>query len=333
MLKTLPDYEHLDPLTRISPSRFFLTRDCSLRGVWQSNGRSTVLPVPPAARLGSVIHSIFDRACSGCLSASDVDSVWYDEVSRTERKMYEENENHLVPLHKSARGYEIKRLNTITKVRQLATEQVVVCKVCTATNQTSRSEVWLESSDGLLGGYVDQIVQQSNGVEIVDYKSGMITEQNSDDIKESYKIQLLLYAGLYFENHGEWPVQLTLSNLDGSEYNVPMDSEESTALLDKSRAKIREINTYISEGATTEDLASPSPAACYFCEYRPVCKKYWKTRRHTSDWPDDVSGKVDNVTGLGNGTLIVNLTTNKDSLYGDYPRIALRFSAKMYLPL
>ena len=211
-------------------------------------------------------------------------------------------------------GTKSKRINTIAKVKQLAAQRTVDLEVRAATNTTFRSEVWLQSNDGLLGGFVDRIVQKSNGVEIVDYKSGFVTERNSNKIKEQYRIQLLLYAGLYFESYGVWPVRLTLTNLIGSEYDVPMDSEESHALMEEARDKINEINTSISDGAATEDFANPSPAACMFCGYRPACRQYWKSRKQTPDWPYDVSGKVESLSILGNGSLIVQLMSNQQEL-------------------
>lgn len=55
----------LKPLERISPSQFPIFRKCKLRAIWSSCNAQALLPLPPSARLGIVIHKILEKAAKG----------------------------------------------------------------------------------------------------------------------------------------------------------------------------------------------------------------------------------------------------------------------------
>ena len=302
------DLPGLSPLRRISPSSYFQFMQCTLRAVWQANGKMSILPVSPAARLGSVAHRILDLAGRGRIDSESLYEAWEDAVSRVERQMCHAGEAHLIPLCNGARRYEVKKSLTLAAARRI-TAEFPASSISEATvGHAARSEVWLESSDGLLGGFVDRIVPGKHGVEIVDYKTGAVTDQRTGNVKEAYEVQLLLYAWLYHENDGEWPARLTVTTLAGAKHDVPMDVTQACQLVDEARCRLREI---ILAGSPPESLANPSPAACAFCGYRPACKKYWEKREQSPKWPTDVLGTLSSVEMLGNGTLFIVLGTGE----------------------
>lgn len=301
----------LSPLRRISPSRYHQFKQCTLREVWQANGKPPILSVSPAARLGSVAHKILELAGRRRIDSETLDEAWDDAVSDIEQKMRHAGEEHLLPLCNSVQRYEVKKSLTFAAARRITAEHPAGFIPEATDGPAARSEVWLESRDGLLGGFVDRIVPGEYGVEIVDYKTGAVTEQQTGNVRVAYEVQLLLYAGLYHENGGEWPARLTLITLAGAKHDVPMDTAKAHQLVDEARAKLIEINALISAGIPPESLASPSPAACAFCGYRPACKKYWEKREQSPEWPTDVSGTLSSVTMLGNGTLFIVLGTGE----------------------
>ena len=165
-----------------------------------------------------------------------------------------------------------------------------------------------------MGGVVDRIVPGDRGVELIDYKTGAVTENAIGDVKAAYEVQLLLYAGLYHENYGEWPEKLTLTSLTGTRHDVPLDVSRVHHLMDEARLKLNEINALITSEMPAERLANPSPAACAFCGYRPLCKESWKQREKNTKWPADLWGIVESVTMLGNGTLFLRLRTGEEQV-------------------
>ena len=119
-----------------------------------------------------------------------------------------------------------------------------------------------------------------------------------------------LYAGLYHEVKGDWPVKLSLIGIDRQKYSISFSQEECAELLDKARKLIDETNELIEAGLKPEDFANPSPAVCKYCSYRPACKKYWLSRECSDKWPFDVIGQVKEKSVLGNGFCRVSISNN-----------------------
>ena len=310
-LSSLPQNPpELTPLRRISPSRYHAINQCVLREVWHANRVAPILPVSPTIRLGLVAHRVLELGARSCLDNQEVIQVWNEATSHVEEQMRQAGEERFVPLSQSAQKFEVKKRLTFAAVQMMTTKQPPRTGSGGPGPGTAQVEAWLESEDGLLGGYVDRIVPGKSGVELLDYKSGAITERGTGVLKAAYESQLLLYAAIYWENRGAWPVRLTLASLAGTKHDVPLDTARACYLMDEARAKLRSINRLILSGVRPEGLANPSPAACTYCGYRPVCREYWKQREHNAEWPADVSGVVNSVKMLGNGTLFVALDTS-----------------------
>ena len=285
-------------------------KECALREVWRANRKLPLLPVSPAAKLGSVAHKILELVSRGHIDKDSLQEAWDEAVARVEEQMHEAGEDHLFPLRDSAQRYEVKKRLTFAAVHRITSAHPSEPPSTPVQGGTDvGAEVWLESADGLLGGFVDRIVPGDHGVEILDYKTGAVTEHETGDVKAAYEVQLLLYAGLYQEKTDDWPAKLTLATLGGTQHDVSLDTIRSRELMDEARANLRELNELVSGGASPEQLASPSAAACAFCGYRPACKRYWTERGPDMDWPVDVTGTVRTVTVLGNGTLRVTIDT------------------------
>jgi len=268
------------------------------------------LPVHPVARLGTVTHAVLESAVKGLMTdMGSFESIWNDEQKKVEDKMITNPvEAHLVPLETTVLNYDVKKLMCFGLIEQFlhapVTEEVV----------SQETEKWVESSDGKIGGMIDLVIQHKEGAEIVDYKTGSIVdEQSGGGIKEDYVVQLKLYAGIYFEALGSWPVRLSLIGLDKKKYDVSFSHEDCLDLMDKARQLVDEVNELIESGLEPKDFANPSPSTCKYCSYRPACRKYWLIRNSSDGWPIDASGKVKTKTVLGNGFCRVELDTKEGS--------------------
>lgn len=294
-------FRELEPLKRLSPSRYYQLKSCPLKEALQANRIPSMLPVAPAARLGSVAHRVLELAGQGCVAT--LEETWEEVLRQVENEMSEADEGMLLPLRESAQRYEVKKRLTFSAAQKIM-DSFSHTEVSSATHlKTIGAEIWLESADGLIGGYVDRIVPIGQGVEIQDYKTGTVLEQETGDVKDAYESQLHLYAGLYYETTGDWPLKLTISSFGGRNYDIPVNTDRAFQLMNDARAELVELNGYIRSGYPLEGIARPSANACFFCGYRPACNPYWQARSSDRVWPADAKGPLVEVSRLGNGSL------------------------------
>jgi hypothetical protein len=167
---------------------------------------------------------------------------------------------------------------------------------------------------------VDLIDRTAGAVLLRDYKSGSLEEPVDPPavvtVKESYRVQMMLYAAIIREREGRWPARAELESLDGSAVAViALEPLECLALL--ARAKRLLAATNASVDAVLQDparnlrpLASPGAEQCRYCEFRPACEAYWETREaNAGEWPDDIRGVVKRKTLLGIGTVMLEIGT------------------------
>ena len=309
----------LEPLERISPSQFPIFRKCELRAIWSSCHGQAVLPVPPSAHLGIVIHKILEKAGKGEITGDNSFYLaWISCVQKEENKMSSSwIEKHLVPLEKSVHNYEVKKQQCLLMVRKMASTIKHPSAKADSRKRASH-EVWLQTPDGKVGGYADAIMSTGAGDVIIDYKTGAIVESEhgafDSEIKYDYQIQARLYAALYNSMRSKWPASIELVGLDGISRTIPFRQEECSRLLDEARELINRINSVISiktenYGTVLGHLASPSPEVCRFCLYRPCCPAYWEKREAEleREWPHDAKGKLKEIKKLGNGLMLIKL--------------------------
>lgn len=291
----------LPQLGRVSPSLFNDLNECSLRGVLSAAKTPALLPGSPEARLGSLIHKMFELAEKGEVPDDTAfDVTWDRYLAKTEEEMAsDELEKHFLPLEEHTRMYAVKRQLCRDGTRKIAREGIArphgeAPLGATGAGTAAGSELWLETPDKLVGGRIDSVRRTAAGIEIVDYKSGNITEDtpSGKQVKETYQIQLKIYAALYFLAKGSWPSRLTLFGLNQQEHAVPFDRAECLALIEQAKQKLSQVNSLLVPGSSWEVLATPSPGACRFCRYRPACSKYIATSKDGSDWPLDAAGEV-----------------------------------------
>lgn len=130
----------------------------------------------------------------------------------------------------------------------------------------SENEVSVRSADGLFTGRIDRAERVEGGTRLVDYKSAVRA-----DLPERYERQIQIYAYLWQEARGEWPVEgLVVYPLISQVHAVPVDPERcQRVVLDAAE----EIARLYAASATTQ-LAKPG-TVCQVCEFRPWCEPFW----------------------------------------------------------
>jgi CRISPR/Cas system-associated exonuclease Cas4 (RecB family) len=214
------------------------------------------------------------------------------------------SEKHLVPLADSERTYEVKKIRTWNMIKN----EFVTPHVGNKFPSVSM-EKWLESASTKVRGRIDLLIIGESGAEIIDYKTGDIIDENGNP-KDEYQLQMKIYAALYHDNYSEWPKKLTVIGLNQERYNINFTPEECQKLILNLESKLDSINQIIMSIEPIFKLATPSPNACRFCMYRPSCRPYWRERNNSGDWPNDIAGRVVEMTISGIGLVRVVVENN-----------------------
>jgi hypothetical protein len=316
----------LKPIRRVSPSRYTAMRSCLLREVWTAAGNPPLLPPSPLAELGTVIHELLGAAGRGELEGAGHDRIertWVDLVSLAEKRMaLSALQRHQVPLSRSIPDYEVRKLRALHRAAEIA--GVAVRGRVGRPRQGLEHvgcEVWVESHDGQIGGYIDRATMTPEGVVLSDYKSGavLISEKGacSRVVRRAHKEQLMLYAALYRLTFGVWPARLEVVPLQGTAVAIPYDAEEADGLLAAAVAFLQDANRRVAEveigRGQTAGLASPCSGNCRLCLFRPACDAYWSARTQGSQakWPADVRGVVHETTRLRNGKVCMRIAQSE----------------------
>jgi hypothetical protein len=312
----------LKPIRRVSPSRYTAMRSCLLREVWTAAGNEPLLSPSPLAELGTVIHELLGVAGRGELEDGGHDGIertWVDLVALAEKRMaLSALQRHQVPLTRSIPDYEVRKLRAFHRAAEIAG---VAVRAHGGRPRQGREhtgcEVWVESHDGQIGGYIDRATMTEEGVVLSDYKSGavLISEKGtcSHVAGRAHKEQLLLYAALYRLTFRVWPARLEIVPLQGTAVAVPYDADEAEGLLADAVAFLQDANRRIAEVENgcgqTAGLASPCAGNCRICLFRPACQAYWSARTQGAQakWPADVRGSVYDVTRLRNGKVCMRI--------------------------
>ena len=312
----------LKPIRRLSPSRYTEMRCCLLREVWTAADNESLLPPSPLAVLGTVIHELLRSAGRGELEGEGngkIERTWLDLVALAEKKMeLSAMQRHQVPLSRSIPDYEVKKLRACHRAAEIA--RVAIRWQGSRYKQGTKYigfEVWVESPDGQIGGYIDRATMTPEGVILSDYKSGAVFNSSrnspSGGIRQTYREQLLLYAALFQLNCGVWPIRLEVVPLQGQPITIPFDTGEAQRIFKDASTFLYEANQRIEEVKNRHkeiiELATPRVANCMLCLFRPMCRAYWlaRTQEVQGKWPTDVRGTVIEMTRQHNGKVCIRI--------------------------
>lgn len=315
-------------LRRVSPSRYTAMQACLLREVWIASGNVPLLPPSPRAELGCIAHRILEAAGRGELEgvgSEKVDASWDTLVSEAEARMaLSPLTQHQVPLSRSVPDFQVRRLRTCRRAAEIAHDAHRSSGGhLDQFHSTTGFELWVESDDGQVGGFIDRVSLRADGVVLSDYKSGAVLESEHEDctgeIKHAYKIQMELYAALYWQKTGTWPIRLVVVPLQGESLDVHLEPAHAEHLLDEARAFLQSANGRIAavQGGSDDavGLATPQPEHCRLCLFRPACRAYWFARQREEDgkWPIDVQGIVQESVRLRNGRICLRIAETDSS--------------------
>jgi CRISPR/Cas system-associated exonuclease Cas4 (RecB family) len=318
----------------LTPSKFTAARACAWREVLSASVGRQLLPTSPAAWLGSVIHALIENIVNGIITnETDFDTAWRENVMRKETELVAEGRDAWLRLSATIPRFAFKKLQTKAflknhiarknlslPLKNNSTEPIDVVFLKGEAQQRLIdspkliAEQKLVAREGWLLGKADLVVETHQHVHIVDYKTGQIFD-DSDNLKEDYRAQLLLYAWLYADiNDGKYPNRLTILDLNQTAHDVeftPIDCEKYAA---EARQLLQRINNAI-ENQQFATLAKPNEDNCSFCSMRPVCS--YKSHQLAQNWID-TEGSIENIGVSKNGE-----TVQLNILYNDGKRLSI----------
>lgn len=300
-------------IQRISPSQFYSMKNCAYKSLLaEAMNKKALLPVSANAYYGTVLHKMLELISKGAIrNEEDFNTTFQEQIKLMEEKLVSDGYDFFVPLQKKVKDFIMKKILLKDHLRNVSERPT------RASNTKFHSEKWFESKDKLIGGKIDLVIEAEQEIEILDFKTGAITQDVLDDdgevsseVKEEYKEQLKLYAYLYFENIGKFPTQLSLVDLTKQKFTVDFSVNECNTIFEEAKTLLNSTNDSIDKGIFT---ANPTEANCKYCLYRPACSFYLK-HIETDNSFNDVSGSVQNVVKFQNGNVTLYLESG-DKLF------------------
>jgi len=300
-------------IKRISPSQFYSMKNCAYKSLLaEAFDKKPLLPLSPNAYFGTVLHKMLELIAKGILKSEDDFNAEFDkQVKALEEDLKQKGFGFFVPLKIKLRNFGLKKIQ-LKKHLKIASE-----KPTSLGNIKFHSEKWFESNDKFIGGKVDLVIENGNEIEIIDFKTGAITQDCLDDegeiysdVKNEYKEQLKLYAYLYFENTNKFPTDLSLVDLAKQKFPVEFSEQECKSLFDEAKTLLKSTNDSIK---TKSFSANPKQENCKYCLYRPACSFFHK-KIETDFSFNDVLGEIKDVKKFQNGNVSLFLQYGNKNL-------------------
>lgn len=300
-------------IKRISPSQFYSMKNCAYKSLLaEAFDKKPLLPVSPNAYFGIVLHKILELVTKGVIrNEHEFNTHFEEQVMFIESKLAEQGYDFLVPLQNNVKDFGLKKVLIKKHIRNFPEKSDVVSDV------SFQSEKWFESKDKFIGGKIDLVIEHDAEVEIIDFKTGAITEDKLDDdgevfteVKYAYQEQLKLYAYLYFETMGKFPKRLSIVDVAKQKFSIDFSQQECGELFEEAKELLIATNDSIANG---EYNAKPSETNCRYCLYRPTCTFFLQHLEQGAEY-NDVSGLVKNVIRYHNGNVSIDIENDKNKL-------------------
>lgn len=262
------------PRPPFGPTAVEIVRSCGLRLCFEASpGYEPRLTF--AARIGTAFHRTLESLATadrapGVALASGVRDRFEAELRTQVAEAASRPRERRLPKSEARQAAAIDAL--LQAAHRIARAEPARPEVGAPAKDASGSvevEVPVASSDGLFRGVVDRAEHSASGVRLLDFKSAL-----RDDLPERYERQLQLYARMWRDTRGAWPVAAdVVYPLAGTIHPVRVDPGACESVAAESAALVREVTT----ARRAADLARPGQV-CQVCAFRPWCEPFWETQ-------------------------------------------------------
>jgi hypothetical protein len=234
---------------KISPSKIYSYYECPFRISFEKEQNFN-----SNTRLGIVLHKMYELAIKG--KVEDFEVVFKREVAREEK---EEPKIDLI----TAYDFLVKKI----KMKKIIENISYKSPINGSAKNNMPPEITLEDNEKHIIGRVDFIKESDGEIEIIDFKTGVILNDNGE-IKKEYEWQLKLYAYLYDQTYGKFPTKLSLEDMCSKKYYIKFDVKDCEEIYKKAKELFHLINEN-----NIELLAQPSEEKCKNCYNRKKCDR------------------------------------------------------------
>ena len=282
----VPDYWYPSSLNRIATCglQFAYSRDPAFSNILRKSNTF--------AALGTIAHTLTELIWKRGLNDTPIDDLkrvleqkWDECAELSYEKLCGEWDGRDVPPPKDWPYFSMTRARTIRRlVHEVTEHRSNVNQSRNARGPLIETELIDESLR--LKGIPDRVTFTDNGFYVFDIKTGHAVEE----ISAPYRQQLLLYAHLVMKHTGLEPLAVALIRAGG---DVIWEDITSADIGDCVADVMEYIKRY-SKVAKTDplSLASPSPNACRFCDYKAICKAFWEDQDPAWEEHRGVVGEV-----------------------------------------
>ena len=292
IIQRLPNFATLrmESIGPIHPSRY--AAECWYphaisQLIFNNNWRNQGFLIPslaPNSYLGTIIHQLLEDRVHGLIH----DNSEYIERWKT---LVQETNSRIIATYPSVRNFDItdfrkmyESMMSVMKVSPLTSEQESQGKGASQFSLTT--EVSVEYK-GMFRGKIDRVKYNETGIELIDYKTGKIYDEDGN-LKQEYVFQLNIYALCFEYTFTKKVTKLTLLQTDDmTEFDVPILPSIS---LDVDN-RVKQISDLIISSFANNDVSplQKESEKCAYCECRHICSKYLHSDNKS---PYDVDGIV-----------------------------------------
>lgn len=278
---------------KVSPSELEIFESCPQRFIWSLDPHKKRHTSNLPSSLGKIAHKVLAAAHKGDfekLNKENRESVFNEIWGATEKEEFEriqsEWPNAVVPEPiRWPKYYAVKK-----STQYLVEKALSLGEVWNGTRDSSRTssysndsfpwvEKFLESERLKLKGIPDLVKESSTGLEIVDYKTGYVTDP------KRFTLQMHIYLMLVSEVSNREVTKLLIRDFTLQEREILID-----------QSIIRKIKDVIlcAEGYLAKQNA-PAKATlenCRFCKFKNVCNDFQISKLRGTTEPFFIEGEI-----------------------------------------
>jgi len=303
---------------QVSPSELEVFQRCPQRFIWSQDETKNIRKhTNLASALGNIAHKVLALAHQGEFnSTKNADfeltfrKIW-DEIENIEYKKIEsEWPNSVVPRPirwpkyyavKTSSKYLVENLINLGEV--WSSREVLEGNKSTTKKPFPWVERYLVSKNLKLKGIPDLVKRTSNGLEIIDYKTGNVFDANV------FSMQLHIYLMLVSEVSGQKVSNLLVRDFSLQETEIPIDEK----MINTIKNQVERAEEYLIKKVAPAQVSLEN---CRYCTFKGECSDFQNSKIVDSSEPIFLEG------------LILQIHSSEDS-----SRVSLQLEIQKAIPM